>query len=226
MKRWAIATLVVVWQGLACVSNEAVVPSGAQPYPLYTIRPPEEPPTGRHPRARIRTRELPPYRVAWYPRKSRLSSRWRHIVIHHSATATGGAKTFDKHHRQKNGWDELGYHFVIGNGTDTPDGVVEVGPRWHKQKHGAHCKTPDNAYNEHGIGICLVGDFTQARPTPKQLASLTSLVRFLQAHCRIPPERLTTHHAINSLTRCPGRFFELKALRRAMAVPSAVASLP
>ena len=30
---------------------------------------------------------------------------------------------------QAKGWDELGYHFVIGNGTDTRDGQVEVGSR-------------------------------------------------------------------------------------------------
>jgi 5-methylcytosine-specific restriction endonuclease McrA len=36
---------------------------------------------------------------------------------------------FDRSHRDK-GWDELGYHFVIGNGTSSGDGVVEVGTRW------------------------------------------------------------------------------------------------
>src|SRR5690606_32161137 len=66
--------------------------------------------------------------------------KWQWIVIHHSATPTGGAVEFDKLHRETNGWDELGYHFVIGNGTNTKDGMVEVGPRWVKQKHGAHAK--------------------------------------------------------------------------------------
>jgi len=99
-------------------------------------------------------------------------------VVHHSATATGGAVAFDKYHREVNGWDELGYDFVIGNGTDTPDGYVEVGSRWRKQKTGAHCKTADNYFNEHGIGICLVGDFTRTSPTPRQMASLVRLTRF------------------------------------------------
>ena len=67
-------------------------------------------------------------------------------------------------HRRDNQWDELGYHFVIGNGTHTGDGQVEVGSRWGKQKHGAHCKTPDNYYNDHGIGICLVGNFENSNP--------------------------------------------------------------
>jgi len=140
-------------------------------------------------------------------------------VIHHSATSTGGAATFDRHHRSK-GWDELGYHFVIGNGTDTPDGAIEIGARWHKQKHGAHCKTPDNYYNEHGIGICLVGDFTKGRPTAKQIASLTRLVRFLCLETGIPPQRVTTHGAVTHKTQCPGRHFSLYSVHRALGSPA------
>jgi hypothetical protein len=46
-----------------------------------------------------------------------------------SATDLGGAKRFHKQHKAR-GWDGLGYHFVIGNGSDTADGEIEVGHRW------------------------------------------------------------------------------------------------
>jgi len=154
-----------------------------------------------------------------------MSDRWRTIVIHHSATAVGGARSFDRGHKSK-GWDELGYHFVIGNGTDTPDGLVEVGSRWHKQKHGAHCKTPDNFYNEHGIGICLVGDFTKSRPTPRQMASLSRLVAFLTSRCGIPSDRVTTHGAVTHKTACPGRYFPTGYFRRTMITQAQATSLP
>jgi hypothetical protein len=95
------------------------------------------------------------------------ANQWRWIVVHHSATVSGGAARFDKLHREK-GWDELGYHFVIGNGTDTRDGQIEVGSRWVKQKRGAHTKTADNRFNDYGIGICLVGNFNYDRPTAEQ----------------------------------------------------------
>src|ERR1700722_17384683 len=72
---------------------------------------------------------------------------WPWLVIHHSATTTGGAAAFDKMHRAK-GWHELGYDFVLGNGTDTGNGQIEVGSRWVKQKIGAHAKTSDNRFNE------------------------------------------------------------------------------
>ncbi|MFQ5591731.1 MAG: peptidoglycan recognition family protein, partial [Phycisphaerae bacterium] len=103
---------------------------------------------------------------------------------------------------------------------------IEVGPRWHGQRHGAHCKTPGNYYNEHGIGICLVGDFTKTRPTPRQLASLTRLVRFLVDRCRILPERVTTHRAVTGKTQCPGDLFRLADLQRALSAPTTATSMP
>ena len=131
---------------------------------------------------------------------------WPHIVIHHSATPTGNADEFDKMHREK-GWDELGYHFVIGNGTGSGDGQVEIGPRWVKQKHGAHCKvTGHPEYNDVGVGICLVGNFDVTRPTQAQMASLAQLVRFLMARYDIPRSNVYGHGQLKP-TDCPGRNF-------------------
>jgi hypothetical protein len=132
---------------------------------------------------------------------------WRYIVIHHSATDTGGAASFDRLHRLVRHWDELGYHFVIGNGSESADGAIEIGPRWYKQKWGAHCGgTPNNEYNEFGIGICLVGDFRQHLPSPRQLAALSRLARYLAKRYQIGPERIIGHgQAPGATTECPGQ---------------------
>lgn len=143
-----------------------------------------------------------------------LTRRWDYIVIHHSASRLGGAARFHRLHTQDRGWDEMGYHFVIGNGTDTGDGQVETGTRWHKQKHGAHCKTADNRYNDHGIGICLVGDFENGgTPTPAQMASLERLVAFLVRRCAVPVGRVTSHGAVTHRTACPGRNFPMAVFK-------------
>jgi hypothetical protein len=141
------------------------------------------------------------------------SNGWKWIVIHHSATPTGGAAAFDKMHKSK-GWDELGYHFVIGNGTDTRDGQVEVGPRWPRQKWGAHAKTPDNRYNDFGIGVCLVGNFDTARPSDEQLKALSKLVAFLMKSYHIPANRVVGHSDTGRATDCPGRLFNVALVRR------------
>ncbi len=216
MRGLGLMALVILGFGPACAYNPPL-DSWPSPHAYYPLHPREYAgkPTG------VRTRSSPgvlPHRdhPEWYPCGRQISSRWTTIVIHHSATDRGGAKRFDQYHRKSNGWDELGYHFVIGNGTDTPDGYVEVGSRWHKQKHGAHCKTQGNYHNEHGIGICLVGNFEKEHPTPRQLASLRELVSFLCARCQIPVGRVTTHRDVSKKTQCPGQNFDLAALRRSL----------
>jgi N-acetyl-anhydromuramyl-L-alanine amidase AmpD len=150
---------------------------------------------------------------AWTPPVK--SNRWECIVIHHSATDLGGARRFDKGHKEK-GWDDLGYHFVIGNGSDTRDGLVEVGPRWKEQRHGAHCRSPQDYYNEHGIGICLVGNFDEGPPSAAQRQSLTKLVRFLCRKYNIPASKVYTHGGVTHQTACPGKHFDLKAVRKSV----------
>ena len=138
---------------------------------------------------------------------------WRFIVVHHSATAKGSAIEFDRMHKAK-GWDELGYHFVIGNGVGSGDGQVEVGPRWEKQKHGAHCKVEGHPeYNDVGIGICLVGNFDLTRPSDDQMDGLARLVHTMMVRYRIPRNRVFGHGQLKA-TDCPGRNFSYADLWR------------
>jgi N-acetyl-anhydromuramyl-L-alanine amidase AmpD len=156
--------------------------------------------------------ELP--EAGWAPANP--SARWECIVIHHSASNIGGADRFDEWHRAK-GWDELGYHFVVGNGTDTADGEVEVGSRWVTQKHGAHCKTPDEYYNQHGIGICLVGNFDNYEPSKAQIQSVVKLCQYLSKTFHIPPDRIFTHGGITGKTDCPGKMLDIGSIRQQVA---------
>lgn len=158
-----------------------------------------------------RVQPAPALPASWRPRTA--PRNWQWIVIHHSATPNGSAAAFDRQHKQ-NGWDELGYHFVIGNGTNTGDGAIEVGPRWPVQKWGAHAKTPDNRYNEQGIGICLVGNFETTRPTARQMQALARLVAHLSQTYRIPPERIIGHRNTGKATECPGQYLNIAEVRR------------
>lgn len=184
-------------------------PAPAPPAPIVVVPPPRQmlPLKPVEPRS-----DAVP--AAWIPHAP--SNHWYWIIIHHSATPTGGAAEFDKMHRAK-GWDELGYHFVIGNGTDTRDGQIEVGPRWPKQKWGAHDKTPGNQYNEHGIGICLVGNFDVTHPSPAQLRSLERLVSYLMKTYHVSPDHVLGHGETKA-TECPGRYVNVAAIRRACAL--------
>lgn len=140
---------------------------------------------------------------------------WRAIIIHHSATDNGNKAIFDRWHREGNHWDGIGYDFVIGNGTDSGNGEVEVTFRWKQQRTGAHCGgTPNNWANKYGIGICLVGNFNKYSPTPQQLRSLTKLVRFLKDRYGIPKNRIYGHGQVKGAsTDCPGKKFPMARFR-------------
>ncbi len=141
-----------------------------------------------------------------------LSRRWRYIVVHNSGTRQGNAKAFDYYHRNVRGMPNgLAYHFVIGNGTSSGDGEIEIGSRWRRQIQGGHVHS--DYLNNIALGICLVGDFNRQEPTKRQIEATEELIRYLRnrvgkidrnwaivkAHREINPPRWPTD--------CPGDKF-------------------
>ena len=63
----------------------------------------------------------------FYPNKA--DRPWKYVVLHHSANPTGNYDQIDHEHRKLLGYDGCGYHFVIGNGTGSEDGQIEVAQR-------------------------------------------------------------------------------------------------
>ena len=148
--------------------------------------------------------------------RTRIRRGWTHIVIHHSGTARGNVRDMDRYHRDHRRMENgLGYHFVIGNGNGMRDGEIAMGPRWAKQQDGGHLASA--AQNKYSIGICLVGNFDESPPTPRQIESLRALVQYLQRRCNIRTGRVTTHTRINIRpTACPGRLFPTDAFLRSL----------
>ncbi len=145
--------------------------------------------------------------------------RWQFIVVHNSGTRQGNARVFDYYHkhvrRMQNG---LAYHFVIGNGTSTGNGQVEVGDRWRRQINGGHVHS--DYLNNISLGICLVGDFNRDQPTRAQLDACEELIRFLRDRCgktERGPIPVKPHRDINPPrwpTDCPGDAFPYSWFRR------------
>lgn len=142
--------------------------------------------------------------------------KWTAVIMHHSGTRNGSAAVFDKWHREGNHWEGVGYDFVIGNGTNSGNGQVEVTFRWRNQVTGAHCGgTAGNWANKEAVGICLVGNFNHAVPTERQVQSLTRLLRFLQNRYKIPRSRIYGHRTTPGArrTECPGKNFSMAKLK-------------
>jgi len=141
--------------------------------------------------------------------------RWTHLVIHHSGIEAGNAKSYDGGHRRRGMENGLAYHFVIGNGRDSGDGQIEVGSRWNRQLFGGHVRSAD--MNQHGIGICMVGNFEKRSPGARQLASLHALLQHFRGS-GLPGNKtpqVTVHRWVDrNHTVCPGRRFPYSDLKR------------
>ena len=141
------------------------------------------------------------------------SGRWQWIVGHHSAIRYGNAAIYDRAHRERGMENGLAYHFVIGNGVDSGDGQIEIGPRWLRQLNGGHVHRED--INEVGIGICLVGNFEESRPTVRQLMAFRELVDYLRGEVVGKAVRFAVHREIDpGRTACPGRLFPIEQMHR------------
>jgi hypothetical protein len=139
-------------------------------------------------------------------------ARWKFIIVHNSGTRQGNARAFDYYHRRvrrmQNG---LAYHFVVGNGSSSGNGEVEIGDRWRRQINGGHVHS--DYLNNISLGICLVGDFNRERPTRVQMEATEELIRYLRERCgkvegRSIPVR--PHREMNPprwATDCPGDAF-------------------
>jgi hypothetical protein len=135
-------------------------------------------------------------------------------VVHNSGTRQGNARVFDYYHRHvrrmQNG---LAYHFVIGNGTSTGNGQIEVGDRWRRQINGGHVHS--DYLNNISLGICLVGDFNRGQPTRAQLDACEELIRYLRDRCgktdrgAIPVRPTPRNESTALADRLPGRRFSL-----------------
>ncbi len=143
--------------------------------------------------------------------------RWKYIIVHNSGTRQGNARIFDVYHRRtrkmQNG---LAYHFVIGNGSSSGNGEIEIGNRWTRQINGGHVAS--DYLNNIALGICLVGDLNRDKPTKEQLQSLDELITYLRARVgkiKGKSSIVKGHKEINPKpTDCPGDRFPLRWLHQ------------
>ena len=143
--------------------------------------------------------------------------RWQYIVVHNSGTRQGNARIFANYHKNVRGMQNgLAYHFVIGNGTSSGNGEIEIGPRWTRQINGGHVAS--DYLNNIALGVCFVGDFNRDTPTSAQLGALEELIRYLRNRVGKSKGRVVivkAHREINPKpTDCPGDRFPYRWLHR------------
>ncbi|HZK53921.1 MAG TPA: peptidoglycan recognition family protein [Desulfosporosinus sp.] len=143
---------------------------------------------------------------------------WQKIVIHHTASPTqvrcaGTVVPVDvamiRNWHKTKGWSDIGYHFII-----TPDGRCEEGRPLNRP--GAHCKVSNR--NSIGIGVCLVGNFSETEVPHAQLVGLVNKVVKLMGAFVLGIDDVELHKDIpGAATECPGRYFPKKSFMKGLA---------
>ena len=141
--------------------------------------------------------ELPKHGTKKY--KTRLLSDIKYIVIHHSATKNGSPLSFAKYHVESRNWPGIGYHYVIGK-----DGII------HKTNNLTTMSYHAGSCNRQGIGICLIGNFEEDRPTQEQYNALAKLTKELQKKYSW---LIIKKHKDLTKTNCPGNNFDITYLQ-------------
>lgn len=134
---------------------------------------------------------------------------WKRITVHHSAdrdpprldgslaASAAAVRSIQKAHidGKETHYSDIGYHFVID-----PYGKVFQGREL--QWQGAHAYGDNNIQN---LGVCLIGNFEEERPTEAALASLREMLDELRSTNKIPRSAVFTHHDLKN-TECPGKY--------------------
>jgi hypothetical protein len=112
------------------------------------------------------------------PVPGRNSTTVKHCIIHHSAgsnTNTDYLNTVRNIyllHTQSNGWDDIGYNFVIAPNGDIYSGRDPLGVADEDNIQGAHyC-----GKNGGTMGVCLLGNYNDVQPTDTIRESLYKLL--------------------------------------------------
>ena len=121
------------------------------------------------------------------------------IILHCSATPEGKdfkAKDIDTWHK-KQGWEMIGYHFVIDLDGKFEDGRPE-------RMKGAHCVN----HNSDSIGICYIGGCDKNNKpkdtrTPAQKESINKLVYTLLTRYKLTIDDVYTHNYFDKGKACP-----------------------
>lgn len=118
--------------------------------------------------------------------------RIRILVIHHTAGLRTDTVHDIRRYHLRMGYSDIGYHYLI-----TPEGEVFHGRP--VKRVGAHAK----GHNADSIGVALIGNYEEERPTQQALEALEGLIDHLRQ--RYGVDQVVGHGELVR-TRCPGRY--------------------
>lgn len=142
--------------------------------------------------------------------------RWDSIIIYHSSSPFGSPDSLAARQRQHT-QEEMGFHFLIGNGSGMGNGDIHVGNRWLGQEAGLHgISQAGTADPQRAIGVCLIGDGNRRPFSQLQVQRLAQLVAALSRELNIPPDQVFLQSDLAEVAS-PGRYFPEAQFRELLA---------
>ena len=134
------------------------------------------------------------------------------IIIHHSQRKIDSPNLIKKRHLAR-GWEDVGYHYLIGNKSKlTKDGKLYKGRS--EKFQGAHAFK----YNKKSLGICLIGNFDKTKPSKKQIQTLIKFLKEKMKKHKIPIKNILGHRELPEVVKsCPGKFMDMNLIRKAVS---------
>lgn len=115
----------------------------------------------------------------------------RYIIVHHTERNNDFPEFIRWRHKHLRGWEDIGYHYLIGNPRPfSIDGKIYTGRS--EKLEGAHAL----GYNKNSLGVCLIGNFDKNFPSKKQFASLFSILEEKMEEYNIPLENIRGHREL------------------------------
>lgn len=126
----------------------------------------------------------------------------KRIVLHHTVSGDVSAATVHGWHLRNRGWGGIGYHYLVRTNGDIERGRPE-------NTRGVHAPTA----NADSIAIVLAGNFSQTRPTLRQIVALTWLIRDIRGRHPHWEDLPVVGHKDVGATECPGTLFPWDTLQ-------------
>ena len=121
-----------------------------------------------------------------YPSPLAAKHTWDRIEVVYSDTVSGDVEKLEKLHKVQKGG--LNFHFVVCNGMEKPDGLIEATSRWKSQ---LPCEPDKRWYGSSAtIRVCVVSDGIKTMPTEYQLRRTGALVEKLSRKYSVTPEKI------------------------------------
>lgn len=135
-------------------------------------------------------------------------SRWKGIVVHHSADHDDpwvDATDYERWHVEGRGWLDIGYHWVV---EEVNDHYYAIQGR-PATMQGAHSPGQNSTH----LGVCFAGNFETTLMKPEQLIVGAELISSLCVMNDVEPSHIS-RHCDHRDTACPGALFPFDDLLR------------